>query len=320
MSPRLLAVGEAMVRLSPEGGRPLVDSRSLELSVGGAELNVAIAATCMDLESTWLTSLPEGVLADMMMRHARSHGVEPVVVRGDGRVGLYFAEIAGDPRSVNVTYDRDYSAIRTLSSAQVDAVVDIEQFTAVFSTGITLSLGEGPREVVLALFKAAQGRRTYFEVNHRTKLATAEQLRTWVEEVLPNVDVLFASSFDLTDLLGAGEDVRQAADKLMTNFDLEYVVVADRVGRVGSSGRNSLRVLGEGVDAAVESSGLILDPIGAGDAGAGVFIACLEQGMDPIRAAEFAVRASAWVQTHPGDAAQFRRTDIAEFDGRRIRR
>lgn len=320
MQPSLVTIGEAMLRLSPSDGQPLANSVDMSVTVGGAELNVAIAAQRMGLSSSWITGLPEGVLAEKVIGHAREYGVEPLIVRGDGRVGLYFAEVAEDPRGVTVTYDRDWTASRSLSFADVQPLVAGREFSAIFSSGITLALGEGPREVVGSLFEANRDWRRFFEVNYRSKLTSSESIRTWVIDLLPHVDVLFASTLDLIYLLGFGNDLRTAVKKVMGNYELEYVVVSDRQGRVGGLGHNSIRVFGHDVDVEHHSEGRIVDPIGAGDAGAGVFIAALESGLTADDAARHAVLASAWVQTYPGDAALFTRENLIDVDDRRIRR
>ncbi len=319
-TPRLLTVGEAMLRFSPPMQQAFMDSPQLEVSVGGAELNVAIAAKCMGLESSWLSQLPEGALAEKIIRHARSHGVDPIISKGEGRVGIYFAEVGPDPRGVTVIYDRDYSAVRFLSREVATPLIDGTDFSAVFSSGITLALGDGPREVVSSLFSGSRSWRRYFEINHRSKLASSSETKSWALEILPHTDVLFASTHDLIETLKLGDDLHSAAEKAIANYELEYVVVPDRRGRVGELGINSVRVFGHDVDISHECKGRVVDPIGAGDAGAGTFIACIEEGMDAKSAAEFSTLASAWTQTHAKDAASFQRSDIVAPDDRRIRR
>jgi 2-dehydro-3-deoxygluconokinase len=298
----------------------IVDSPQLEVTVGGAELNVAIAATCMGLESSWLSQLPEGVLAEKVIRHARTNGVDPIISKGGGRVGIYFAEVGPDPRGVTVTYDRDFSSVRSLTREVTAPLIDGQDFSAVFSSGITLALGEGPREVVSSLFSGSRSWRRYFEVNHRSKLASSSETKSWVSEILPHTDVLFASPHDLIETLKLGDDLQSAAEKAIANYQLEYVVVPDRRGRVSELGINSLRIFGQDVDVFHECQGRVVDPIGAGDAGAGVFIACIEEGMDVKSVAKYSTLASAWTQTHAGDAASFQRHDIVALDDRRIRR
>lgn len=317
-TPALLTVGEAMLRLSPPHGGAVVDCPTLDFGIGGAELNVAIAASRMGMTSRWLTRLPDTVLGDRVIAHCRANGVEPIVATGPERVGTYFIEIGPEPRGVTVTYDRADSAFCYATPEDFDVPAVLAGTSAVFSSGITLALGEGPRELVRAIY--APGRRRYFEMNHRSKLASVDEMKDWVQPLLPNVDVLFASSHDLRDILGLGDDPVAAAGKALANFALEYVVIPHRVGRVGGIGTNSIRIVGDGVNVYSECEGRIIDPIGAGDTGAGVLIASLEQGVEPQSAADSSARASAWVQTHAGDSAKFRRDEIINPDRRRVRR
>lgn len=316
----LLTFGEAMLRMSPPSGGTLVGANTLEVSVGGAELNAAIAARCMGLRTRWATRLPNNVLGDRITAHARTFGVEPIVALGGERVGTYFIEIGPEPRGVTVTYDRDHSAARSMTPSDFDIAGLVDSTTAVYTSGITLALGEEPRQLASAIFAQPSIGRRYFEINHRSKMCSLQDMKNWVEQMLPSVDVLFASPHDLNEMLGLGDDSLQAAEKALANFDLEYVVVSDRHGRVGGVGNNSIQVIGSGVHVHAKCDGRIVDPIGAGDAGAGVVMACLEEGADLQMAANYAVRASAWVQTHAGDAATFRREEITEADSRRVRR
>jgi len=316
----LLTFGEAMLRLSPTHGGTLAHSPTLDVGVGGAELNVAIAARRMGMASRWMTRLPDSVLAERIISHTQANGVEPVIARGNERVGTYFIDIGSEPRGVTVTYDRDNSAARGMSAADFNISQLLADATAVFTSGITLALGPGPRELAREMFVPGEGRRRYFEVNHRPKLASAKEMRAWAEALLPEVDVLFASPHDLDEMFGLGDDPVQAANSAIANYNLEKVVVAHRYGRVGDLGTNIINVVSQGSHAFAECQGRIVDPIGAGDSGAGVMIACLEEGMDSRAAAECAVRASAWVQTHPGDSAAFRRDEILVPDERRVRR
>ena len=49
----LVTFGEAMVRLAPPGHRRLEQTTSLEVTVGGAELNVASGVSRLGLSTSW---------------------------------------------------------------------------------------------------------------------------------------------------------------------------------------------------------------------------------------------------------------------------
>ena len=55
----VVTFGEAMVRLSPPHFQRLEQTRSLDLNVGGAELNVAVGVTRFGMKSAWVSKLPK---------------------------------------------------------------------------------------------------------------------------------------------------------------------------------------------------------------------------------------------------------------------
>src|ERR1044071_8912355 len=72
----LVTFGEAMVRLSPSGFERLEQARSLDLYVGGAELNVAVAAARIGLATRWISRLPENPLGRLIAARAGGQGVD----------------------------------------------------------------------------------------------------------------------------------------------------------------------------------------------------------------------------------------------------
>src|SRR5213078_467677 len=117
----LVTFGEAMVRLTPPNFRRLEQAQSLDLYVGGGELNVAVAAARMGTRSRWVSRLPDNALGRLIAGRAREQGVDAHVDWAKtGRAGLYFAELGAAPRASNVLYDRSASAISEITSGSID--------------------------------------------------------------------------------------------------------------------------------------------------------------------------------------------------------
>ena len=72
----IVTFGEAMIRLSPPLFRRLEQATSLDVAVGGAELNVAVGVKRLGLSSTWVSCLPENALGRMAQNKAREFGVD----------------------------------------------------------------------------------------------------------------------------------------------------------------------------------------------------------------------------------------------------
>src|SRR5919199_2850520 len=109
----VITFGEAMIRLSPPGCRRLEQARSLDVQVGGAELNTAVALARLGRSAAWVSRLTRNPLGRFIANKAREAGVgtDHVVWTDDDRVGLYFLEFGAAPRASSVLYDRKGSAI-----------------------------------------------------------------------------------------------------------------------------------------------------------------------------------------------------------------
>src|SRR5438067_13128393 len=118
----VIAVGEAIVRLSPPNFRRLEQAASLDVQVGGAELNTAVGLARLGRSTAWVSRLTDNPLGRLIANQARAAGVssEHVVWTKEDRVGLYFLEFGAAPRASSVLYDRKGSAIAAIQPDMVD--------------------------------------------------------------------------------------------------------------------------------------------------------------------------------------------------------
>ena len=318
--PRLVTAGEAMVRLSPPDGRMARDAPSFEVFVGGAELNVAVAAAQLGVDATWVTALPDGPFADRIIDHARRFGVDPVVCSSSARAGTYVVQLGAAPRGSEVFYDRAGSAFQVATTETAVHEQLSKPVDAVLASGISMALGTEPLRSVRALLDRGHGAVRFFDVNHRAKLWSADEARAAVEGVLGEVDVLIASAYDLTGLLALDDDPVVAARRAGERWSIERLVITERSGGVGEVGTNRVVVVGaDGVEASAEAEGRVIDPVGAGDAATGAFISTWLVSGSVEQAATASMRAAALKQTIRGDAVMI---DAGNLDpsGPRIRR
>jgi 2-dehydro-3-deoxygluconokinase len=299
--PRLVTVGEAMVRLTPPTDQLIRDAPSFDAFVGGTELNSAIAAAQHGVDVAWVSALPGGPLSDRIVDHARRFGVDAVICDSPGRVGIYWVELGPAPRGSEVHYDREGSAFCVSSTVSAVAEQLSKPVDAVLASGISLALGELPRRAVRGLLDPGSGATRFFEINHRSKLWSRDDARAALEETLGDVDVLIASRHDLTSLLDLGDDAVAAAERARQQWGLDFVVITDRSGGIGERGTSEAVVVGDDVEAMARAEGMIVDPVGAGDAATGSFIATWLITGSVERAAEMSVAAAARKQTIRGD-------------------
>src|ERR671934_260435 len=110
-----------MVRLSPPHFQRLEQATSLDVQVGGAELNTAVALARLGRSAAWVSRLTRNPLGRLIANHAREAGVdtEHVVWTDDDRIGVYYVEFGAAPRASSVLYDRKGAAIANTYRAKL---------------------------------------------------------------------------------------------------------------------------------------------------------------------------------------------------------
>jgi 2-dehydro-3-deoxygluconokinase len=205
----LVTFGEAMVRLTPPGFRRLEQATSLDLHVGGGELNVAVGAARLGLPARWVSRLPATPLGRLVAGRAREHGVDVSGIQwtDHGRVGLYFAELGAAPRPTTVLYDRAGSAISLVEPGMIDWPRRFEGARWFHVSGITPALSASAAATTAEALRAAKtaGLTVSYDLNYRRTLWTPEQARAVQEPLMADVDVLIATEEDTRIVFGVGQ-------------------------------------------------------------------------------------------------------------------
>ncbi len=229
----VVTFGEAMIRLSPPHFQRLEQARSLDLNVGGAELNVAVGLTRFGMKSAWVSKLPKNSLGFLIRDRAQEFGVDcsHVVWSDKGRAGIYFLELGASPRASSVLYDRAGSAISMVQSGEID-------WTKVFTgskhfhvSGITPALSPSAAEVTAEALKAAKkaGCTISYDLNYRKKLWAPADAKRMQEPMMADVDILITTEEDTNVVFGIKEkDYEAVAEKLARTFKLDTVAITLR--------------------------------------------------------------------------------------------
>jgi 2-dehydro-3-deoxygluconokinase len=229
----VVTFGEAMVRLSPPHFQRLEQTQSLDLSVGGAELNVAVGVTCFGMKSAWVSKLPKNPLGYLIRNRAQEFGVDcsQVVWSGQGRAGLYFLELGASPRASSVLYDRVGSAISMIKPGEVDWTKVFTGSKHFHMSGITPALSASASEVTAEALKAAKkaGCTVSYDLNYRKKLWAPAEAKRIQEPMMADVDVLITTEEDTNIVFGIKEkDYEAAAEKLAYTFKFKIVAITLR--------------------------------------------------------------------------------------------
>ena len=306
----VVAFGEAMVRLTPPGHERLERTTSLDLTVGGAELNSAVTLRCLETPATWVSRLPYTPFGRAIARGALVNAVDISHVQwaaeSDGRAGVYYLEEGTDPRPSAVYYDRAGSAFARMAPGAFDWPRILDGARALHISGITPALGPGPRAETMAAIRAANaaGVPVAFDLNFRSKLWSESEARACFVEIVPLVDVLFASRGLLRTFFGIDGDHPSVLDAARTRLGLAVTVLSRKRGKASRSVR--LGSVAMGPDGAVVEGpwrdAEVVDRLGGGDAFAGGFLAGYVNDHDDLaRAVGLGAAAQALKHTMPGD-------------------
>jgi 2-dehydro-3-deoxygluconokinase len=304
----VVTFGEAMIRLHPPGFRRLEQARSLELSVGGAELNTAVVLNRLGRKTSWVSRLTRNPLGRIIANHAREAGVDTdhVVWTEQDRVGIYFLEFGAAPRASAVLYDRKDSAIAHIGPGMVS-------WSTVFSgakwfhvTGITPALSASAAETTKEALQAARKAaiRTSMDLNYRAKLWSQEAAGRCMAELMQYCDVLITTEEDLERVFDIrAKSHEEAAELAARRFAVSVVAITVRENPLVWKNRWTAVAFRQGTVFRAQSYEVeIVDRLGAGDSFAGGLIHGLLDG-DLQKGLDYGVAASALKHSIPGDFA-----------------
>src|SRR5215213_4129922 len=223
--------------IPPRPGR-LRHAGGLELKIGGAESNLAIALSRLGLSTGWASYLGDDEPGQLVLDHIRAEGVDTSQVRRitGHPTGLYLREQVGT--DVRVYYYRQGSAASMMQRGAFDPGY-LEGAKFVHLTGITPALSNECRVFTSWAAREARraGVRVSFDVNYRSKLWSPESAKGFAEELLPEVDLLFVGDEEARALWKRDDKgfIRELAEKgpqevvLKRGSDGSMVLFEDRV-------------------------------------------------------------------------------------------
>ena len=302
----VVTFGEAMLRLAPPGFRRLEQATSLDMTVGGAELNVAAGISRLGLSATWVSSLPENALGRFVLNRAREIGVDVshVAWQRDGRLGLYFVEYGASPRPSTVLYDRSGSTIARVEPGSFDWGSIMTGARLYHTTGISAALSDRTATEVETSLKAARaaGLVVSYDLNYRAKLWDPARALAVQAPLMGFVDILITTEEDARVVFGiTGDDYPEVARKLADRFGFKVVTITIRGDQ--SVLRNTWTAIacvdGECIDDRTYEIEVV-DRVGGGDAYAAGFLYGYLTG-DVAKGVRYGNAFSALKQTTFGD-------------------
>lgn len=327
---KVLTFGEIMLRLKAPGHERFFQSPMLEATFGGGEANVAVSLANYGIDAAFLTVLPRNDIAEACIRELRSFNVDTKkIVRGDGRMGIYYLEGGANQLPSKVVYDRAYSSVALAKPGDIDWDRSFDGVDWFHISGITPAISETAMELSLESVKEAKKRgiTVSCDLNYRKNLwkygkKAAEVMR----EMARFVDVAIANEEDVQKSLEITVDVnvesgeldrekyRALGNKVLEAYpNLKMIAITLRESH-SADWNGWAACLNDGENFYVSKKYEIrdiIDRVGGGDSFAGGLIYGLNQYDNKQAALEFAVAASCLKHSVIGD---FNRVSVADVE------
>jgi len=325
---RVVTFGEIMLRLKSPGFERLFQSPVLEATFGGGEANVAVSLANYGVDAAFVTALPDNDIADACIAELRRFGVDTsLIVRGAGRVGIYFLENGANQRASKVVYDRAGASISLAKPGDIDWKKAFSGANWFHITGITPAISASAAELSMEAVKTARemGLTVSCDFNYRGKLwKYGKPAPEAMTELVQHVDIGIANEEDCQKSLGISVDVdveggaldtakyQALTGKVLEAFpNLKLIAVTLRESRSADS--NGWSACLNDRDAFYLSRKYeitdIVDRVGGGDAFSGGLIYGLMNYESVEDALNFAAAASCLKHSISGD---FNRVSVSE--------
>jgi 2-dehydro-3-deoxygluconokinase len=317
--------GEIMLRLAPPGLERFLQSPQFVATWGGGEANVAVALATFGAPAAYVTVLPDkNPIADACVAELRRFGVDTSrIVRGKGRVGVYYLEGGANQRPSKVVYDRDNSAIALAKPGDIDWNKSFDGAGWFHITGITPAISASAADLALESVKAAKakGLTVSCDLNFRKNLwKWGKKAAEFMPEIVKFTDIAIANEEDVQMALGIQAEVdvhsgqldRAQYEKLTARVlgdypNLQAIAITLRESRSASHNGWSacLNDRKEFLLSRQYEITHIVDRVGGGDSFAGGLVYGFQNLKTHQDALEFAVAASCLKHSIPGDFNRF---------------
>jgi len=212
---KVFCFGEILLRMSPVLDQAWINSASMPVHLGGAELNVAKALAGWKQPVTYMSAMPDNYLSKEIAASiaASNIGVEAMQFCGD-RIGIYFLPQGADLKNAGVIYDRAHASFSTaLFPGKINWDALFEGADWFHFSAISPALTEQAAALCLDALQAAKrlGLTISVDLNYRAKLWKYGKLPAQVMPALvAYADVIMGNIWSARDLLGI--DVPAAAE------------------------------------------------------------------------------------------------------------
>ena len=170
---KVFCFGEILLRFSPQLQQQWIDSHSMPVFIGGAELNVAKALANWSTPVKYVSAVPDNYVSKEIIASLTSEGIDTssMLLCGD-RIGTYTLPMGADLKNAGVIYDRAYSSFSFLKKGMINWEEVLDGYDWFHFTAISPALNTD----IAALceealqFASKKGMKISVDLNYRAKL------------------------------------------------------------------------------------------------------------------------------------------------------
>src|SRR4051812_20186822 len=117
----VLCFGELLLRLAPDANGDWIKKNSLDVYLGGSELNVASALSRWKVPVCYCTAVPQNFVSSTLIKKIEQQNIDvsTIVYSGD-KIGLYYLLKGAEIQHAEVIYDRAHSSFTQLQPGKIN--------------------------------------------------------------------------------------------------------------------------------------------------------------------------------------------------------
>lgn len=318
-----------MLRLSPKNKAERIEQAiEYRIEPGGSESNVAIALQNLDLESQFVTKLPNNGLSRKILQNLSQFGVNTknILIEGD-KLGIYWTENGVGPRNSYVIYDRENTSFSSIELTDFNWKSILKDSQWFHFSGISAAISES---VFLVLKNIVES----VNIPYSVDLNFRGKLWKWIKDVDLSVEHVMTKLCSKATLIAGNESDFQnifnitshEADEDRIYADIakqcfkrflstKYISISNRKSVSASSNiwngylfvRDDEKFMFKADEFTIEN---IQDRVGTGDSFVAGIIYSIINKSSYQDAINFAVSLSALNHTTIGDASRFSVEDV----------
>ncbi|MFM1581108.1 sugar kinase [Helcococcus bovis] len=300
----VVTLGEIMMRLSTTGFDRFVGANNLEIHYGGGEANVAIGLSNFGHNAKFVTKLPLNDWGKSAINILKYYGVDTSnIIRGGDRIGVYYVEPGVSMRSSKVIYDRKNSSFSKSNLEEYDFNYIFKNCDLFNISGITAAISKECQELTKFAIKKAKenGCLVSYDYNYRKMLWEREESIKFLEDILPDVDILIGyipKGVDWETNEVDLDEVKKGFEELKQSYGIKLITSTIRESESASDNK-LYALLYDGNDLLVSKKHniRIANRIGAGDAYTAGFLSEYLHNSSSRDILEFAIACSSFKHT-----------------------